>query len=67
MLSVNTVARALVYVSGTSCTYAGTPAAQNVAIAFPITPADYDITTLVSYSSNDASATACPLNQIIWY
>ena len=66
MVTGDATARAFVYATGTSCTYAGTPATQNVAITYPVTATvNYDLTSLVSYSSNDG--TNCPLNQILWY
>ena len=54
------------YAAGTTCTYEGTPATQNVAIPYPITAnVQYDLTNLVTYSSNDP--TACPTNQLFQY
>jgi len=63
-----TGARAFVYATGTTCTYTGTPATQTIAVPYPVTSdVALDIATVVTFSSNDVSATACPLNQLLWY
>jgi hypothetical protein len=68
MVTAEIPVKAFVYASGTSCTYTGTPATQNQAIAYPVTSApSFDLTSLVTYGSNAQGDTACPIKQILWY
>ena len=68
MVTAEIPVKAFVYASGTSCTYTGTPATQNQAIAHPVTSApEFDLTSLVTYGSNAQTDTACPIKQILWY
>ena len=58
----------LVQASGTSCSYTGSPATKTHVVPYPITaPVSTPFSSIFTYGSNDDSATACPLNQILWY
>ena len=67
-IQIDVVLFVLVQASGTTCTYTGSPASKTQAIPYPITAAvSIPLSTIFTYGSNDDSATACPLNQILWH